>query len=314
MGLFDKIKGPAFLKDDSEAERQLTALQELRKTAAGDLAEELDQEIRQVNAGIYGENVVRYELENSHIPMIVLHDIFLEHEGLTAQIDYLIVTRKHQFILECKNLFGNIEVSSSGDFIRTVSFGRRTKKEGIYSPITQNRRHLELIKQIRGAEKGNFLSKTLFEKNFYNNYRSVVVLANPKTVLNARYAKKEVRDQVIRADQLAEYIRKADADPNAVASSEKDMEALAQFFLSIHQQPKIDYTAKFREACNTEAASVEETESVAVPTAAGDPAVILCPKCGAPMILRKAMKGPNAGKEFYGCANFPKCRGIVQIQ
>ena len=116
--------------------------------------------------------------------------------------------------------FGNIKINSFGDFIRTVSFGRRTKKEGIYSPITQNRRHLELIKQIRGAEKGNFLSKALFKKNFYNNYRSVVVLANPKTVLNARYAKKEVRDQVIRADQLAEYIRKADADPNAVASSD----------------------------------------------------------------------------------------------
>jgi hypothetical protein len=86
MGLFDKIKGPVFLKDDSEAERQLIALQELRKTAAGALAEELDQEIRQVDAGIYGENAVRYELENSHIPMIMLHDLFLEHEGLRRRL------------------------------------------------------------------------------------------------------------------------------------------------------------------------------------------------------------------------------------
>ena len=119
---------------------------------------------------------------------------------------------------------------------------------------------------------------------------------------------------MIRADQLAEYIRKIDADPNAVVSSEKDMETLSQFFLSIHQQPKIDYVAKFREGCNTETALAEETESAAVPAAIGDPAVILCPKCGAPMILRKAMKGPSAGKEFYGCASFPKCRGIVQVQ
>ena len=42
MGLFDKIKGPVFLKDDSEAERQLAALQELRKSADGELAEALD--------------------------------------------------------------------------------------------------------------------------------------------------------------------------------------------------------------------------------------------------------------------------------
>lgn len=314
MGLFDKINGPIFLKGDSEAERQLIELQELRKTAANTLAEELDQEIRQVNAGIYGEKAVKYELENSHIPMIVLHDLFLEHEGLTAQIDYLIFTRKQQFVLECKNLFGNIEINAAGDFIRTISLGRSTKKEGIYSPITQNRRHLELIKKIRHAEKKNFLTRAIFEKEFYNNYRSLVVLANPKTILNARYAKKAVRDQVIRVDQLVSYIRRANADPKRGASSQKDMEALAQFFLSIHQQPKMDYVAKFREAANLKAEPVENAESTAAPTAASDSAVILCPKCGAPMILRKARQGSNAGKEFYGCTTYPKCRGIVQVQ
>lgn len=314
MGLFDKIKGPVFLKDDSEAERQLAELQELRKAATGELAEKLDQEIRQVDAGLYGEKAVRYELENSHIPMIVLHDLFLEHEGLTAQIDYLIITRKHQFLLECKNLFGNITINSAGDFIRTVSFGRHTKKEGIYSPITQNRRHLELVKQIRSNERGNFLSKALFEKYFYDNYRSVVVLANSKTVLDARYAKKEVKDQVIRVDQLAEYIRKADADPKAVATTEKAMEDLAQFFLSRHQNPKIDYVTKFREMCSVKAEPSGETVSPAAPSAADDSTVILCPKCKAPMILRKAVKGPNAGNEFYGCSNYPKCRGIVQVK
>jgi len=81
--------------------------------------------------------------------MFLLHDLYLEFEGLTAQIDYLIITRKHQFVIECKNLYGNIEINSAGGFTRMVSYGRRTKKKGIYSPITQNRRHLELIKQIR---------------------------------------------------------------------------------------------------------------------------------------------------------------------
>lgn len=40
---------------------------------------------------------------------------------------------------------------------------------------------------------------------------------------------------------------------------------------------------------------------------------ILCPKCGAPMILRTASKGENQGKQFYGCSNFPKCREIINI-
>lgn len=316
MSLFDKLKEPVFLKDDSEAQRQLTALRELREKATGELAEKIDEEISRVNAGVFGEQTVRFELQNSHIPMFVLHDLFLAYDGLTAQIDYLIVTRKPIFVVECKNLFGNIEINSAGDFIRTNTYGRRTKKEGIYSPITQNRRHLELIKQIRSAQKGNFLTKALFEKNFFENYRSVVVLANPKTVLYDRYAKKEIRQQVIRADQLAEHLRKAVAASKSESYSDKEMESLAQFFLGIHQEQKTDYTAKFREALDAQkqppASPPEPVEQTSAPVTAAEQQ-ILCPKCGAVMVKRKAAKGPNAGKEFYGCANYPKCRCIINL-
>ena len=51
--------------------------------------------------------------------MYILQDICIQHEDLSAQIDYLIVTRKRIYIIECKNLIGDIEVNSAGDFIRT---------------------------------------------------------------------------------------------------------------------------------------------------------------------------------------------------
>lgn len=38
-----------------------------------------------------------------------------------------------------------------------------------------------------------------------------------------------------------------------------------------------------------------------------------CPKCGEQMIKRTARKGRNAGGEFWGCPQFPKCRGVRQI-
>lgn len=37
-----------------------------------------------------------------------------------------------------------------------------------------------------------------------------------------------------------------------------------------------------------------------------------CPKCGARMVLRKAAKGREPGKEFWGCSTFPRCRGIIR--
>ncbi|MCX5828637.1 MAG: NERD domain-containing protein [Deltaproteobacteria bacterium] len=38
-----------------------------------------------------------------------------------------------------------------------------------------------------------------------------------------------------------------------------------------------------------------------------------CPKCGSPMVLREAKNGQNAGKQFWGCSNFPKCKGILNV-
>lgn len=300
MGIFDKIKNPIFLKEESEAEKQLAALQDLRSSLNGQALEKLEQEISKVEAGIIGEKQVHFELENSHIPMYVLHDLFLEHEGLSAQIDYLIVTRKNVYIIECKNLFGNIEINSTGSFIRSYIYKGKQIKEGIYSPITQNQRHMELIKSIRASSKGNIITKTLFERNFVDNYHSIVVLANPKTVLNDRFAKKEIKSQVIRADQLVAFIKQKDKEKNAYAWSEKDIEEMARFFLDMHKNNPTDYVEKFRNL-NVEQ-QVEKDEDIPK-----------CPKCGAQMVLRTAKKGSNAGNQFYGCSNFPKCNGIRSV-
>jgi restriction system protein len=39
----------------------------------------------------------------------------------------------------------------------------------------------------------------------------------------------------------------------------------------------------------------------------------VCPKCGAPMSLRTARRGTNAGNQFYGCSRYPDCKGIRDI-
>lgn len=36
----------------------------------------------------------------------------------------------------------------------------------------------------------------------------------------------------------------------------------------------------------------------------------VCPKCGIPMVLRTVSQGEHKGKQFYGCANFPRCREV----
>lgn len=51
-------------------------------------------------------------------------------------------------------------------------------------------------------------------------------------------------------------------------------------------------------------------ESPSEPTAVSS---VICPKCGSNMVLRKAAKGPNQGKDFWGCERFPSCRGTREV-
>jgi restriction system protein len=39
------------------------------------------------------------------------------------------------------------------------------------------------------------------------------------------------------------------------------------------------------------------------------PASPICPRCNAEMTMRVARHGSNAGKEFWGCVSYPKCKG-----
>ena len=38
-----------------------------------------------------------------------------------------------------------------------------------------------------------------------------------------------------------------------------------------------------------------------------------CPQCGAQMALRTAKTGKNAGQQFWGCINYPDCKGTAKV-
>ena len=325
MELFKKKIGPVFLKEDSDAEIFIDKMTSLLEKAEGQLKRDIEKEIKLASYGLMGEKNIAFELRNSDMDMYILHDLYFEYNDLQAQIDYLIITRKRVYVIECKNLIGNIEIDNSGNFVRTYELFGKKVKEGLYSPITQNERHRLVIKGLRGQDK-NILTKFLFEKNFDNNYKSVIVLANPKTYLNARFAKKEIKDQVIRADQLVAYIKEKDREVTNYTYSGEEMCELAIFFLEKNIPTRSEYFHKYEQMLasicvseETREGKVDVEESVGVETINNDKCEEninkleesqKCPRCGAELILRTALKGSNVGKQFYGCKAFPKCRYV----
>lgn len=235
--IVDNIRWPkeaVFLKEDSDLVVKRDELEKsLLKIDNPKDKETIEQQIRLFDYGIAGENAITFELKNGFYPMIVLHDLKLQYKELSAQIDYMIFTPKRVYIVECKNLYGDIEINANGDFIRTIHYGKIVKKEGIYSPITQNKRHMDILKNICIDYKSNIVMKALFDKFFDSMYKSVIVLSNPKAIVNMKYAKKEVKEQVVRCDHLIEYIKNADEKCKEEKCTFYERMNLAKFFLGL---------------------------------------------------------------------------------
>ena len=339
MGIFSKSE-IIMLKESNSAEEHLAKLEELLPRATGKVKENIQKEIILTKAGIDGEKKVLYELKNSNMDLVVLQDICIRaKDGREAQIDFVIVTSKLMILLECKNLVGNIEIDSKGNFSRTIQYGKRYWKEGIYSPITQNERHMEVLKECK-SEEWNAVMGAMVRMSFSSFHKSLVVLANEKTYLNDRYAKKEVKEQVIRADQLIATIRRMNAESKLPKSTKKEMLGFGEKMLERDTGERKDYAARYEELIDlVEAEELEVTEKeeaaveqkvmtqieeepammnptileevqMEIPATTGK---IICPVCGGELVLRTARRGANTGKQFYGCSSFPRCRYILNI-
>lgn len=266
MGLFTKRIGTVFLKETSDVKEYIEKMESLKEYASDEIRQKIEKQISYAKYGEVGENNIAFQLKSSGIDMYVLHDIFLTIDNIPAQIDYLVITRNHIYVIECKNLYGNIEIDNKGAFIRSFQINGKWIKEGMDSPITQNERHLLVLKELRKRSEGNSLLKKLFENDYGNSYKSIVVPANPKTILNDRYAKKEIKEKVIRADQLIAYMKNTDEAEKNYKMNEATMYELARFYLGNNQPKNTDYTLKYKEMVKkvkAERESLEECEDSA---------------------------------------------------
>lgn len=230
MELFKKFHETIFLKSDSNLEKNINKLKEIRNTLQN--TSKIDKDIKLLEIGLQGEKEIEFELKNANIGMYVLHDISIEFEDLKAQIDYIIVTKAYTYLVECKNMIGNITVNENGEFKREYNYNGQKIVEGIYSPYRQALRHKEVLKKI-WLSKHNKMSTFLWENSFDKNYKPLVVLTNSKGLLNMRYAPKEIKNATIRSDGLIEYIKKDIAEYDKdLYLSKKSMESWAMSILN----------------------------------------------------------------------------------
>lgn len=224
LNKFEKFTETIYYKNYNESDKKIDALKQLQKIYPDN--EKISKTLKFCELGLKGEKDIEYELKNANIGLYVLHDVNLEFNNSRAQIDYIIITPAYIYFIECKNLIGNISVSSNGQFVREYSYNNKIIKEAIYSPLTQAQRHIDIFKKIWNLNHNTFLDNFLdkfFNVNIDNILKPLVVMANSKNILNLKEAPEDIKNKIIRVDGLVNYIKKdiSSYDKNLLLSKEK---------------------------------------------------------------------------------------------
>lgn len=209
----------------------------------------VERELKALQYGKRGEQDSAYFLDFAYGKsknIAVIHDLRIEWQGRVAQIDHLLINRLLEiFVLETKNFFGDLRINDHGEF--SVAYSKNTY--GIESPIEQNRRHADVLKE-RIAAKG--LAPTRLGVSLPISFIPFVMVS-PKSIIERPNIKKFDASMVVKADQFqSEYERRIDrlSTISVLASAGKMigteiLENFAKGVASLHRPGRINYRAKF---------------------------------------------------------------------
>jgi len=268
----------------------------------------IERDLKLLRSGEKGEKDSTYYIDfdfGSSQNWAVIHDLRLEFEDRVAQIDHLLIGRFFEFyVLETKNFAYALKITNDGEFLSSYN----NKYYGIPSPIEQNRRHIVLLEKVIKARN---IMPTRLGIQISPVFRSFIFIS-PESIVIRPSKEHFDTSMVIKADTLRSLIDK-ESDKitmsgviglGKLSSSETVMD-VARKLVKLHKPIKVDYKSKFGITDKTElkSARVESPPTDNKETVS----VLLCPKCGAEMVLRTAKKGSRAGSQFWGCSKYPKC-------
>ena len=291
------------------------------------------------DTGRYGEYLIYKKLkEFEQQGAKFLFNIYVpKKDEETTEIDVLMISHKGLFVFESKNYSGWIFGSDNKRYWYQIlpSGRRKSRKEKFYNPIFQNNTHIKYLKSLIGenfpfysiitfSERCTLKDINLHKSNvsvinryqvfstvasIYNNTEDLLTDMQVEEIYNTLYPHSQV-DENIKQKHIDVINNSLNENNNAeicVAASENEVinkgevneinnNIVENVELSINNESSIDIV--YGELTNIEP---KEDES------------LVCPSCGAKLVLRKARRGDHVGEEFYGCSNYPKCKYTKKI-
>lgn len=214
----------------------------------------------------------------------VMRNVYIPLEnGETTEIDLLYITKKGIFVIESKNYSGYVFGDAYKPYWTITLYGgkdalgkSKVEKHKLYNPIWQNHNHIKFLCQYLKAELPMF-SLIVFSERC--ELKSVTGTAENTVVCK-------------RNDLPHEIKTIWNSVPDRL--TEAQVEGIYDKLLPLTNQDE----------------AIKQKHVEDIKEKLEDP---ICPRCGAKLVIRTAHSGANAGKQFYGCSNFPKCRFTTDL-
>lgn len=180
-------------------------LMEKQKTETSPLKNNaINYQILLYKIGGIGENKVLDELKYSFYPMHIFKDISINIGEFQCQIDFVILTKKAMYLIECKNTKFNVKIDKTGSFY-LINEG---KKNRTFSVLNQIERQKMILEQLDlGVE--------------IKEMHPIVVYANEETGIEIEDKDALRGIDVINLDRLNSLIREKEKDLKEIYTEEE---------------------------------------------------------------------------------------------
>ena len=205
---------------------------------------------------------------------LVLHDILIDGaDGYTSQIDLVLVGNRGVYVVEVKS-FSDAKIYGDTQKAKWYYYNH-SKKYEIYSPLRQNKKHVEylktFLKEFGDVPVFSIITMICDDFKISGEYPADTIVCNSlpamkRGLYNIAENKPEVFNDT-QKQEIFDYI--------------KNSQHIGKEARVAHKQNVIAYKE-----------SLEEGKKQKI-----------CPYCKGALVLRNGKNG-----KFYGCKNYPKCR------
>ena len=238
-------------------------------------------DINEIKGG-FGEYLAKYYSKIT-TDTFVLHDVMIDaEEGKTSQIDLLMIGRKGIYVVEVKN-YENAMIYGNGKNNKWYYY-RGGKKYDIYSPLKQNKKHIQYLKE---------------HLKYFGDvpcFSVLLILCKDFKVTNINEDSNKPDTVIVNGlIALTEGFKQISDYYPEIYNEEQKKNIYDYVMNNQHIGKEIRQEHKQRlQQVNKEIQSLKNNK--------------ICPYCKTELVMRKGKYG-----EFYGCKNYPKCRYTQQI-